>query len=714
METLLSAFGGMPVDGHGGTIGDALVFLAAAVLVAPLLRRLKFSLVLGYLAAGAVIGPHALGMVDDVDATRELADIGVVFLLFAIGLELSLERLKVMRRLVFGLGAAQVAATAVLIAAAGVALGYGAATVAVVGASLALSSTAFVLQLMTERGELATRHGRAAFAVLLFQDLAVVPILVVVPLIAGGGDGESIALALSIALLKALAALAVIVIAGRQLLRPLYHIIAAANAPEVFTAMTLLVVLGIGWATQMVGLSMALGAFLAGLLLSESEFRHQVEADIEPFRGILLGLFFMTVGMTVDLGLALRESLTVLGFLAGLVGLKLAVVFGLVLAFRMPFATALRTGALLAQGGEFAFVILGLADSHALISDGLSDLLFLVVAISMATTPLVVALVGRLADLLEHRQNQAMGAADHSVAELEGHVIIAGFGRVGRTVARLLDAKLVPYVALDTDAQRVREGRRAGQPVFYGDASRHEVLRRLGGERAQAVVVTLTTSGQGVDRTVAYLKARFPELPVYARARDPLHARRLEELGAEGTVLETLEASLQLGGEVLRRTGAHWRDIEELIRQLRFVDGISDPIGVRPAGEGEPAAPPADPVLAAAMFAEEEERQEEAERAEAAEVEADVARTAEARTADARTADAGTADAATADGGAADTAPMPPPGGRAAATAAAADEARADPAVGQDLAARETAGSEEADPADDRGPRAPDRRLTAG
>lgn len=606
METLLSAFGGMPGGDHGGTIGDALVFLAAAVLVAPLLRRLKFSLVLGYLAAGAVIGPHALGMVEDLEETRELADIGVVFLLFAIGLELSLERLKVMRRLVFGMGAGQVAATGLAVAAAGVALGYGLVASAVVGAALALSSTAFVLQLMTERGELATRHGRAVFSVLLFQDLAVVPILIAVPLIAGGGDGESIALALAVTVLKALAALAVIVIAGRQLLRPFYHVIATANAPEVFTAMTLLVVLGIGWATQMVGLSMALGAFLAGLLLSESEFRHQVEADIEPFRGILLGLFFMTVGMTVDIGLALRELLTVLGFLAGLVALKLVVVLGLALAFRMPFAAALRTGALLAQGGEFAFVILGLADTHGLLRDGLGDLLFLVIAISMATTPAVVWLAGRAADLLEHRHNQALAGVDERAGELDDHIIIAGFGRVGRTVARLLDAKLVPYVALDTDAQRVREGRRAGQPVFYGDASRLEVLRRLGGERARAVVVTLTTAGQAVDRTVSYLHARFPELPIYARARDPLHARRLEELGAEGTVLETLEASLQLGGAVLRRTGTDWRDIEELIRQLRFVDGIADPIGVRPGGEA-PSPVPGDRVLAAAAMAEDEE-----------------------------------------------------------------------------------------------------------
>lgn len=606
MESLLNAFGGEATGAHGAPLGDALIFLAAAVLFAPLLRRLRFSLVLGYLAAGAMIGPHGLAMIDDVTETRAFAEIGVVFLLFAIGLELSFERLRVMRRLVFGLGSLQVVATAIVIMGCALLLGHGFATAAIVGAALALSSTAFVLQLMNERGELATRHGRATFSTLLFQDLAVVPILVVVPLLSLGGDWQTITLALGLTLLKAAIALAVIVIAGRQLLRPFYHAIAGAQAPELFTAMTLLVVLGIGWATQLVGLSMALGAFLAGLLLSESEFRHQVEADIEPFRGILLGLFFMTVGMSIDLGLALREVVTVLGYLAGLIVIKFLIVLGAALLFRIPFAPSIRTAALLAQGGEFAFVILGAAGLTGLVPDAVSDLLFLVVAISMATTPLVVWAVGHLADRLEHRDNLAMGATVEEIAELEGHIILAGFGRVGRTVARLLDAKLVPYIAVDTDAQRVRDGRRDGHAVFYGDASRPEVLRLLGGEKARAVVVTLSTASHAVDRAVSHLHERLPELPILARARDPIHARRLEELGAAGTVLETLEASLQLGGEVLRRSGAEWGEIEELIRELRFVDGIGQPIGSRADAESE-AAGPEDPVLVAARIVEEVE-----------------------------------------------------------------------------------------------------------
>ncbi|NQW12536.1 MAG: cation:proton antiporter [Alphaproteobacteria bacterium] len=605
MESLLNAFGGGAAGAHGAPLGDALVFLAAAVLFAPLLRRLRFSLVLGYLAAGAMIGPHGLSMIDDVTETRDLGEIGVVFLLFAIGLELSFERLRVMRRLVFGLGSLQVVGTTVLIAGCALLLGQGIGAAVVIGAALSLSSTAFVLQLMSERGELATRHGRATFSTLLFQDLAVVPILVVVPLLSVGGDWTTIATALALTLLKATVALAVIVIAGRQLLRPFYHVIASARAPELFTAMTLLVVLGIGWATQLVGLSMALGAFLAGLLLSESEFRHQVEADIEPFRGILLGLFFMTVGMSVDLGLALREIVTVLGYLAGLVAIKFLIVLAAALVFRLPFAPSIRTAALLAQGGEFAFVILGAAGLSGLLPDAVGDLLFLVVAVSMATTPVVVWVIGHVADRLEHRDNLVMGASVEEIAELRGHVILAGFGRVGRTVARLLDAKLVPYIAVDTDAQRVRDGRRDGHTIYYGDASRPDVLRLLGSENARAVVVTLSTASHAVDRTVSHLHDRLPDLPILARARDPVHARQLEELGAAGTVLETLEASLQLGGAVLRQSGVDWQDIEELIRELRFVDGIGKAIGSRP--DAAEVSEPEDPVLVAARIVEEVE-----------------------------------------------------------------------------------------------------------
>ena len=573
MDFLLTAFDSSSGH-HGAQIGDALIFLAAAVLFAPLLKRLRFSLVLGYLAAGAMIGPSGFHMIDDTTQVRELADIGVVFLLFAIGLELSFERLKVMRRLVFGLGTGQMVLTTLALVIVSIWVGQSFGAAVVIGAALALSSTAFVLQLMTERGELSTRHGRAVFSTLLFQDLAVVPILVIVPLIGAGGTGESMALALLFTLVKAVVALTVIVVAGRLLLRPLYRVIAAAGAPELFTAMTLLVVLGIGWATQMVGLSMALGAFLAGLLLSESEFRHQVEADIEPFRGILLGLFFMTVGMSIDLGLAFSDVFLVLTCLGGLIAIKFALMLGVALAMRLPVAAALKSAALLAQGGEFAFVIIGAATAATVVSGETGDLLFMVIALSMTVTPAIVWGIGHLAGLFERHHDVTPANRAEDIAELEGHVIIAGFGRVGRTVARLLDAKLVPYIAIDTDVQRVRDGRRDGHAVYFGNAARADVLRLLGGEKALAVVVTMSTQGHAVDRTVSHVRRRLPHLPIYARARDAIHARRLEELGVEGTVLETLEASLQLGGVVLRNTGVEAEQVEELIRALRHVDGI--------------------------------------------------------------------------------------------------------------------------------------------
>jgi CPA2 family monovalent cation:H+ antiporter-2 len=615
VESLLDVFGGFQSSAHGSPIGDVLIFLAAAVLIAPLLRRLKFSLVLGYLAAGALIGPHALSIIHDVEEIRELAEIGVVFLLFTIGLELSFARLKVMRRLVFGFGTAQVLLTGALIAGIAVALGqsYGAAVT--IGAALALSSTAFVIQLMNERGELATRHGRASFSALLFQDLAVVPILVVVPLLGAATDGWSILAELGKVTAIAAVALTVIVVAGGWLLRPLYHAIASAQAPELFTAMTLLVVLGIGWATHQVGLSMALGAFLAGLLLSESEFRHQVEADIEPFRGILLGLFFMTVGMSIDLGLALREVVTVVSYLVGLVALKFVIVWGLALIFRMHFTTSLRSAALLAQGGEFAFVILGIAAASAVVMDATVDLLFLVVAVSMSVTPGIVWAIDLLAKRLEHREDMTLAADGDTAHELQGHVVIAGFGRVGHTIARLLSESEVPYIAVDTDAQSVRDGRRDGHRVYYGDASRPEVLHKLGGEHARAVVLTMSTGGahsrHAVERAVHHLSTKMPSLPIFARANDPQHARELERLGAAGTVVETMEASLQLGGAVLRQAGTGWDEIEDLIRSQRMVDGGGKAIGERPGGDVEPGRDrqPRDSVLAAARLGEEQEGQ---------------------------------------------------------------------------------------------------------
>ena len=462
---------------------DLLVFLLAPVVVVPLFRRLRVSPILGYLAAGALIGPEALGLIAESPTTHVLAELGVAFLLFAIGLELSLERLRVMRRLVFGLGGAQVLLTAALIAALAWTLGMDVAAAIIVGGGLALSSTAFVLQLLVERGEQVSVSGRAAFAILLFQDLAVVPLLVLVPVFAL--DPASIAAALAVALLKAVLALASILLAGRFVLRPVLHAVASARSPELFVSATLLVVLGTGWLTTQAGLSMPLGAFLAGLLLAESEYRHQVEADIRPFRGLLLGFFFMTVGLSLDVGLV-AERLGVLFALIALLLLGKALLIGaLCLLFRLPGADALHVGLLLAAGGEFAFVVFEAAQGDGLLTAEVGQVLMAGVALSMVATPFLAEAGSRVARRLRGRAPAMLASLQDEALGLSGHVIIAGFGRVGQIVAAVLSAAHVPYLALDLDPGRVGICRARGLRVFYGDASRLDVLAAAGAGRRE-------------------------------------------------------------------------------------------------------------------------------------------------------------------------------------------------------------------------------------
>ncbi|MBU0724085.1 MAG: monovalent cation:proton antiporter-2 (CPA2) family protein [Alphaproteobacteria bacterium] len=592
---------------HGAPIEDILVFLVAAVLVAPLFSRLRFSQVLGYLAAGALIGPFGFALISDIEGTRALAEFGIIFLLFAIGLELSFERLRAMRRLVFGLGAAQVIVSGLAIAGVCLALGFEMAAALVIGGTLALSSTAFVIQLLNERGEFATRHGRAAFATLLFQDLAVVPLLVIVPLLSAPSE-ESILLGLAVAIVKAAIALVLIVLAGRLLLRPLYRVMAAVRSREVFTAMTLLVVLGIGGATQMAGLSMALGAFLAGLLISESEFRHQVEADIEPFRNMLLGLFFMTVGMAIDLGTAFDNLAALLLVVGGLIGLKMAILFVLARLFGLTSVAGLRVAALLCQGGEFAFVILAVAVNAQVISPEISQALFLIVATSMALTPLVTLLAGRLAEKLDTTEELTLGDVDEDIHELSDHIIIGGYGRFGRIIARLLDARAIPTVALDMDAVTVSEARAAGRVVYYGDAGRPEVLRLIGAERARGLVLTLDNY-RSLPDVVRQLRVDFPNLTIFVRSRDAEVARELEEAGAYVAVPELLEASLQLGAEVLLKLGVPGQEVDDLVDAFRHfgpgAGGIDVGTNDEETGEGRPI----DPVIAASEAMDREDKE---------------------------------------------------------------------------------------------------------
>ncbi|MFN3076746.1 MAG: cation:proton antiporter, partial [Alphaproteobacteria bacterium] len=431
---------------------EVLILLLAAVVFVPLFERLHLGSVPGYLAAGMFIGPSGFQLVADIEAVRTLADLGVVFLMFTIGLDLTIERLRSIGGPVYGLGTLVFAVTALAVAGGVRLAGYAGATSLVVGAAVAMSSTAIVLQVLAETAQTKTRIGRIALAILLLQDLAVGPCLVLVGVLGRPGTGGGLlelAWEMTLSATKAGVAILVIVVLGRLLLRPFLRLVAGARSPELFAAMTLLAVLGTGLATDRVGMSMPFGAFLAGLLLAETEYLHQVKADIEPFRGILLGLFFLTVGMTVDLGLAVSEASKVMALVAALMLVKALVMAGLGSLFRFTPLRALRIGILLSQGGEFAFVLLGMAVTNGVVPSTLAQLTIVVVAVSMAATPLLLIPGNRLLGHLELRRDLHSARLDAEAGELSGHVLIVGFGEVGRIVARMLKAYGVPYLILD-------------------------------------------------------------------------------------------------------------------------------------------------------------------------------------------------------------------------------------------------------------------------
>lgn len=549
---------------------DTLAVLFAAIVLVPLFRRLRLSPILGYLAVGMLLGPHGLGVVPDVTEVQFLAEFGVLFLLFTIGLELPLDRLKALRRYVFGLGGAQVVISAASMAAIGM-WGFGLAWPAalIIGSALALSSTATVLQLMSERGELIQRHGRVCLAVLLMQDLAVAPLLALIPLLSLSGDGIATTLGLSLA--KAVAALIVIVVIARYVLRPFYRAVVVGRSPELFTATALFIVLGTSLLTAEAGLSMALGAFLAGMLLSETEFRHQVESDIMPFRGLFLGLFFITVGMTVDGAVVVRDIELIGALLIGLLVLKSVVVIGLALAFGLPKPVALRTGLALAEGGEFAFVLLGLAVAQGLADPVVAQIVFIVVALSIVITPGLLALGHRLAAFFEKPEELPEGNLAAETEDLSDHVVIAGYGRVGQQIAAILIERGIPFVALETDPHAVRRARREGLPVFYGDASRADMLEAARLDHAKACVITMH-KGSGEPALVSILHAHHPKLPIYVRAHDWEHSEELEEAGSSAVVEETAEVSLRLAALVLSSYGVTTEEVRVLTSDMRDDD----------------------------------------------------------------------------------------------------------------------------------------------
>jgi glutathione-regulated potassium-efflux system ancillary protein KefC/glutathione-regulated potassium-efflux system protein KefB len=548
-------------------LSETAIFLAAAVFAVPLFRRARLGAVLGYLAAGVVIGPSVLRLVTEVDNILHFAELGVVLLLFIIGLELQPSRLWVLRRSVFGLGTAQVVGTALVLGVVAFGLGLSWQAALVVGFGLAMSSTAFVLQALAERGELTTRYGRSAFAILLFQDLSVIPLLALIPLlVAGPADAQ--AENPWIAAGKAVAVILAVIFGGRILLRKAFDIIARTGMEEIFTAAGLLVIVGIALLMTAVGLSMSLGAFLAGVLLADSEYRHELEAAIEPFKGLLLGLFFISVGMSVDLGLIAREPVSIVVAVIGLMAIKAAVVLAIAKVAGHGADAGRKLAAALAQGGEFAFVLFTLAGTYKIMEGALVDRLVVIVTLSMAATPFALKLSDALGRWLSRPR---AGEAFDTIEDDATPVIIAGFGRVGQIVARVLTIQHIPFTALDRNPEQVETVRRFGRKVYYGDASRLDLLRAAKADQAKLFVLAIDDVEASI-RTAETVRKHFPDLKIYARARNRFHAHRLMDLKCELIERETYRSSLHLAQQVLVGMGVSTWDAQTTVTRFQAHD----------------------------------------------------------------------------------------------------------------------------------------------
>lgn len=554
---------------HSGGLELALVLLLAAVIAVPVFKRLGLGAVLAYLAAGVVLGPDGLGFVQDTDRILNAAEIGVVMLLFLIGLELSPARLKLMRRAVFGAGTAQVVLTALPLGALLLCLDLNWKSALVVGLALALSSTAVGLQLLAERKALNSDYGRLGFAILLFQDLIAIPLLAAIPLL-GGAKNDTLTWP---EVAQALGALAIVVLCGRFVLRHLFRMVARTRMPEVFTASALLVVLGNAWFLQKAGLSPSLGAFLAGVLLADSEFRHELEAQIEPFQGLLLGVFFIAVGMGIDLDRIVAEPWLIAGGVATLLLVKFSLLVGIGRVARLPLRSALLLGSLLWLGGEFAFVVFTEAQRVKLLDDANHDRLVAVVGVSMALTPLLLIGIQRLLDGSETAKAKRApppAASYDTVDEQRAQVLIAGMGRFGQIVARLLTAQRIPFVALEHNPDTVEDLRRFGNKIYYGDPSRPDLLRAAGSDGIRVFVVAMDDPETNI-KTTRLIRRLYPKAQVLSRARNRQHAWRLMDLGAE-PFREVFASSLELSEKVLVNLGLSADTARDRIARFRQHD----------------------------------------------------------------------------------------------------------------------------------------------
>ena len=572
------------------TLQLVLILLATAVLAVVVFRLLRLPPMLGYLLSGIVIGPHALGWIPDVTVTHHLAEFGVVFLMFSIGLEFSLPKLVTMKHIVFGFGTAQVCATILIVMVVTWMIGLDWRVGLALGGVLAMSSTAIVSKMLAERLELNSFHGRQIIGVLLFQDLAVVPLLIVIPALAHAVDssGTDLGVTIILALLKAGMVLALILFFGQRLMRPWFHLVARQKSSELFVLNVLLITLGLAWLTGIAGLSLALGAFLAGMLISETEYRHQVEDDIKPFRDILLGLFFVTIGMLLDIQVVIHNFMWVILLLIALIAIKASLIAGLSHLFKADSSVAVRTGLSLAQGGEFGFVLLAQANTLGIVDNPTMQPVLAAIVLSMLAAPFIIEYSENMARRFSaaewmNRAMQLTTIAAHTIAE-EQHVILCGYGRSGQNLSRLLEKESVPFIALDLDPQRIRDAAAAGEAVVYGDAARYEVLIAAGLMRAKLLVVSYTDTISAL-KILRHVQALRPELPVVVRTLDDTDIDLLKEAGAAEVVAEIMEGSIMLASHALMHLGVPLNRVLNRMRETReqryslfrgFYRGISD------------------------------------------------------------------------------------------------------------------------------------------
>lgn len=549
-----------------GFLQQTLIYLAATVVSVPLSKRLGLGSVLGYLAAGAVIGPWGVKLISDVENVLHFAEFGVVLFLFLVGLELQPSRLWELRRSVFGMGGLQVGATTVVLGAIGLLLGLPLPAAFVAGFGLALSSTAFALQLLAEKNELTTEYGRAAFGILLFQDLAVIPVLAALPFL-GVSVAESSG-PMWLSGLKVLGVLAGVVLFGKFVMKPLFRLVASSHSQEVFTATALLIVAGTALLVNAVGLSMGLGAFLAGVMLADSDYRHELEADIEPFKGLLLGLFFIAVGMSVHLGLLLERPVAVVVLVLGLTAVKALLLFGLGKLTLKDSEAAASLGVVISQGGEFAFVLYGVAVGFKILDQTTSNLLILAVGLSMAVTPLLFAVYAKV---LRPRLKPRIQREFDVLPDEATPVIVAGFGRVGQVVGRVLRAKRITFTAMDSNPEHIDFIKKFGARVFYGDASRLDLLRAAKADKAKIFVLAIDDMEASL-RTAQAVLQHFPNLTIFARARNRQHAYRLLDLGIKHVMRETFSSSLEMTGDILQELGMTYSEARGAMDRFRDHD----------------------------------------------------------------------------------------------------------------------------------------------